>query len=85
MAQVDLEIRYHRNQDLESLGRMAFAIEDVIHREATKRGRRPCLDHKLYVPRSVMGHNELEERELRDSEMPPSSKNPRYVKKRTPQ
>ena len=83
MAQVDLEIRYHRNQDLDSLARMAFAIQNSIHREANKRGRRPCLDHKLYVPRVVMGKSQLEERELIDLEMPPIIQNSRYRKKRS--
>lgn len=39
LAQVDLEVRHHKNQDLQSLSKMAFAIADVILQRAASHGR----------------------------------------------
>ncbi len=39
LAQVDLEVREHKNQDLPSLSKMAFAITDVIFQRAAETNR----------------------------------------------
>lgn len=39
LAQVDLEVRHHKNQDLQSLSKMAFGIADVILQRAAMHGR----------------------------------------------
>ncbi|MCB9708368.1 MAG: hypothetical protein H6714_06255 [Myxococcales bacterium] len=39
LAQVDLEVREHKNQDLPSLSKMAFGISDVIFQRAKEQGR----------------------------------------------
>lgn len=82
IAQVDLEIRYHKNQDLESLKKMSAAISDTIHREAAKRNRQRIGDSKLYVPSFIMGIPNMREIDIKDIERPPMSQNARYQRKR---
>lgn len=45
MAQVDLEVRVHRNQDLESLRKMAFGILRVLLTRAEQQGKIVLMDN----------------------------------------
>lgn len=81
MAQVDLDIRVHRNQDLLSLRKQAYIIANTILQEAKKRRRKPILDSKFYIPNYVLGQTNLDEIILKDTERPPITKTPSYKKK----
>ncbi len=74
MAQVDLDVRHHRNQTVVSLGRMSFGIMQVLLKRAHQSGkieleqdintffRRPSGEKGIYV---------LFEKDLPEQERPP--------------
>jgi glucosyl-3-phosphoglycerate synthase len=82
IAQIDLDIRIHRNQDLANLRNMASIVSEIILGEARKQKRKPKLDGKLYVPTYVMGQTKLEEIPLKDTAWPALLNIPYYKAKR---
>jgi glucosyl-3-phosphoglycerate synthase len=84
LGQVDLDIRFHRNQELEGLGKMSFVIlQAVMKRLEEKRKVRLFaeLGSRMLLPRSAdtLG---LELIDLADAERPPMLRIPEYRAKR---
>lgn len=82
LAQVDLEQRIHRNQDLMPLSKMAFAIIQVVIQRMESRQRVRLLEPvnqsmKLIRYAEDEGFH-LEVREIRDHERPPMDTIPEY-------
>ena len=82
LAQTDLENRIHRNQDMISLSKMAFAIVQVVMRRLEDRSHIELLEEinttmKLihYSPEELF----LEVQEIREHERPPIIEVPEYV------
>ncbi len=82
LAQVDLQERIHRNQELIPLSKMAFAIIQVVIQRLEQRHRLHVLEAvnqsmKLIQP-TAEGRFHLELREIRDHERPPMATIPEY-------
>jgi glucosyl-3-phosphoglycerate synthase len=74
IGQVDLEERVHRNQPLSALGRMAFAIIQVVIKRVGEQHGMALLDamhESLKQIRYGHEHFELEVQAIRDAERPP--------------
>jgi glucosyl-3-phosphoglycerate synthase len=85
LGQVDLDVRHHRNQDLEGLSRMAFVIMQAVMRRLEQRGRTQLmgeLGHSIKLPRSSPNRLSLEVIELADAERPPIVSIPEYRARR---
>jgi glucosyl-3-phosphoglycerate synthase len=85
LGQVDLEVRHHRNQDLEGLSRMAFVIMQAVMRRLDERGTRPRIGElgtSMKLPRSAAHKLSLDVIDLADAERPPMSRIPEYRRKR---
>ncbi|MEX1295472.1 MAG: glucosyl-3-phosphoglycerate synthase [Candidatus Limnocylindrales bacterium] len=85
LGQVDLEIRHHRNQDLEGLSKMAFSIMQAVMKRLDERGTRPRLAEmgtSMKLPRSSAQRLSLDVIDLADIERPPMSRIPEYRRKR---
>jgi glucosyl-3-phosphoglycerate synthase len=85
MGQVDLEIRHHRNQDLEGLTKMAFVIMQAVMKRLEERGRTTLfgeLGTSMKLPRSAGPELSLDVFDLADVERPPMSQVPEYRRKR---
>jgi len=85
IAQTDLENRIHRNQDMISLSKMAFAIVQVVMKRLEDRRHIQLLEEinttmKLihYSPHELF----LEVKEIRESERPPIAGLEEYVRGR---
>jgi glucosyl-3-phosphoglycerate synthase len=85
IAQVDLGVRIHRNQELFDLSKMAFAILQVAVRRLGDRHRMHLLEE---VNRSMklIHYNDdrffLELRQIEDNERPPMVSLPEYLSRR---
>jgi glucosyl-3-phosphoglycerate synthase len=86
LAQVDLQERIHRNQELIPLSKMAFAIIQVIIQRLEQRHRLRVLDtinqSMKLIQQTDEGSFHLELREIRDHERPPMATIPEYRAKR---
>ncbi|MFO7167149.1 MAG: glucosyl-3-phosphoglycerate synthase [Chloroflexota bacterium] len=82
IAQVDLQQRIHRNQELLPLSRMAFAIIQVVMQRLEQRQRVQLLEPVNQSMKLIQyADNEgfrLEVREIRDHERPPMASIPEY-------
>jgi len=82
LAQVDLQQRIHRNQELLPLSKMAFAIIQVVMQRLERRQRVQLLEpinQNMKLIRQVAGDAfQLELREIRDHERPPMATIPEY-------
>jgi nucleotide-binding universal stress UspA family protein len=84
-GQVDLEVRVHRNQDIEGLSRMSFVILQAVMKRLEERHRArlfPELGSTMKLPRSGPNQLSLEVIDLADQERPPIIRIPEYVEKR---
>jgi glucosyl-3-phosphoglycerate synthase len=85
LGQVDLERRIHRNQELEGLSRMSFAILQAVMKRTEERQKARLfaeLGSTMKLPRSGAGKLGLEVIELADHERPPMIQIPEYLAKR---
>jgi glucosyl-3-phosphoglycerate synthase len=82
LAQVDLHQRIHRNQELEPLSRMAFAITQVVMQRMEQRQRvqllEPINQSMKLITYAEDGGFHLNLREIRDHERPPMAAMPEY-------
>src|ERR687895_1572083 len=73
-GQVDLDMRIHRNQELEGLSRMSFVILQAVMKRLEERRKARLfaeLGSTIKLPRSGPGRLSLEVTELADQERPP--------------
>lgn len=85
LGQVDLDIRIHRNQELEGLSRMSFVILQAVMKRLEERRRARLfaeLGSTMKLPRSGPNELSLEVIELADAERPPMIRIPEYREKR---
>ena len=86
MAQVDLDVRIHRNQDLIALKKMAFGILRVLLNRAEQQGKLILLNNmeqRLFsLIKDEFGQFELHYTSLNEIERPPMILNKSYQKKR---
>jgi glucosyl-3-phosphoglycerate synthase len=82
LTQVDLQQRIHRNQDLLSLSKMAFAIIQVVMQRMEQRQRaqlvEPINQNMKLIQHAADDGFHLEVREIRDHERPPMATIPEY-------
>ena len=81
LGQVDLDIRIHRNQELEGLSRMSFVILQAVMKRLEERRRARLfaeLGSTMKLPRSGPNELSLEVIELADAERPPMIRIPEY-------
>jgi glucosyl-3-phosphoglycerate synthase len=81
LAQVDLQERIHRNQTLEALGKMSFAIVQTVLRRLESRYGRAMLEdvnRTMKLIRYEPGHIFLEVEEIAEEERPPMAELPEY-------
>ncbi len=84
-GQVDLDIRVHRNQELEGLSRMSFVIIQAVMKRLQERHRArlfPELGSTMKLPRSTPNRLSLEVIDLADQERPPMVRIPEYAERR---
>lgn len=84
-GQVDLDIRIHRNQELEGLSRMSFVILQAVMKRLEERRRAHLfseLGSTMKLPRSGPHELSLEVIELADTERPPMVRIPEYRARR---
>jgi len=85
LGQVDLDVRHHRNQDLEGLSKMAFVILQAVMKRLEERGHTRLMGEvgsSMKLPRSSTNRLSLEVIDLADTERPPMSRIPEYRRKR---
>jgi len=87
MAQVDLEVRIHRNQDLAALKRMAFGILKVLFMRAEQQGKLILMENiksNLMTLQLNMNKREYQmiSEEVMEVERPPMILNEKYQQKR---
>ena len=85
LGQVDLDVRVHRNQELEGLSRMSFVILQAVMKRLEERHRARLfaeLGSTMKLPRSSPGHLSLEVIDLADQERPPMLRIPEYLERR---
>ncbi|HET7677875.1 MAG TPA: glucosyl-3-phosphoglycerate synthase [Candidatus Limnocylindrales bacterium] len=85
LGQVDLEIRIHRNQELEGLSRMSFVILQAIMKRLEERKKARLfaeIGSSMKLPRSSPNRLSLEVIELADQERPPMIRLPEYQERR---
>jgi glucosyl-3-phosphoglycerate synthase len=84
-GQVDLEIRIHRNQELEGLSKMSFTILQAVMKRLEERRRARLfadLGSTMKLPRSSPNRLSLEVIEIADAERPPMIRIPEYAARR---
>ena len=84
-GQVDLDIRIHRNQELEGLSRMSFVILQAVMKRVQERHRArlfPEMGSTMKLPRSTPSRLSLEVIDLADQERPPMIRIPEYLERR---
>jgi len=85
MAQVDLEVRIHRNQDLQALKKMAMGILRVLFLRAEQHGKLLLLDtfknHLLEIFKHEHFGYQMNFTEINEIERPPMITVPAYQKK----
>jgi nucleotide-binding universal stress UspA family protein len=85
-GQVDLDVRIHRNQELEGLSRMSFVILQAVMKRLEERHRArlfPELGSTMKLPRSGPNKLSLEVTDLADQERPPMIRIPEYAERRS--
>jgi glucosyl-3-phosphoglycerate synthase len=85
LGQVDLDIRIHRNQELEGLSRMSFVILQAVMKRLEERRRARLfaeMGSSIKLPRSSPGSLSLEVIDLADQERPPMIRIPEYAERR---
>ena len=85
LGQVDLDIRFHRNQELEGLSKMSFVILQAVMKRLEERRRARLfaeLGSSIKLPRSGPNQLALEVIELADQERPPMIRIPEYAERR---
>jgi glucosyl-3-phosphoglycerate synthase len=85
IGQVDLDVRVHRNQELEGLSRMSFVILQAVMKRLEERHRARLfaeLGSTMKLPRSSPGRLSLDVYELADQERPPMLRIPEYLARR---
>jgi glucosyl-3-phosphoglycerate synthase len=85
LGQVDLEIRIHRNQELEGLSKMSFVILQAVMKRLEERRRAQLLSEMgraIKLPRSQPNRLSLEVIEMADQERPPMIRIPEYAERR---
>ena len=85
LGQVDLDIRIHRNQELEGLSRMSFVILQAVMKRLEERRRARLfaeLGSTMKLPRSGPNEVALEVLELAVAERPPMIRIPEYRERR---
>ncbi|GAB4333634.1 MAG: hypothetical protein Kow0037_11920 [Calditrichia bacterium] len=86
MAQSDLDVRIHRNQDLTGLRKMAFGISQVLLTRAEQHGKLLLMNNlpaELLAPfKDGFEENHLQVDEIREFERPPILRCTEYQKKR---
>jgi glucosyl-3-phosphoglycerate synthase len=85
LGQVDLDIRIHRNQELEGLSRMSFTILQAVMKRLEERRRARLfadLGSTMKLPRSTPNRLSLEVIDLADAERPPMIRIPEYAERR---
>ncbi|GAB4380267.1 MAG: hypothetical protein Kow0042_30240 [Calditrichia bacterium] len=86
MAQCDLKVRIHRNQDLASLRKMAFGIAKVILARAEQQGKLVMLDNMkpdlITVLQNELGEFSIQMNEITELERPPIFRCESYQRKR---
>ncbi|MDQ3937818.1 MAG: glucosyl-3-phosphoglycerate synthase, partial [Chloroflexota bacterium] len=85
-GQVDLELRIHRNQELEGLSRMSFVILQAVMKRLEERHKArlfPELGSTMKLPRSGPHRLSLEVIDLADQERPPIVRIPEYAERRS--
>jgi glucosyl-3-phosphoglycerate synthase len=88
IAQTDLGVRIHRNQELLDLSKMAFAIMQVALKRLGDRHRIHLLEEVNRSMKLIHYNSDrffLEVREIGDWERPPMAAIPEYLFERTPQ
>ncbi|MGH3073321.1 MAG: glucosyl-3-phosphoglycerate synthase, partial [Gaiellales bacterium] len=86
LGQVDLDVRMHRNQELEGLSRMSFVITQAVMKRLEERHRARLfaeIGSTMKLPRSSPGRLSLDVHELADHERPPMLRIPEYVARRS--
>ena len=85
LGQVDLDIRIHRNQELEGLSKMSFVILQAVMKRLEERRKARLfaeLGSSIKLPRSGPNHLSLEVIDLADQERPPMIRIPEYAERR---
>jgi len=85
-GQVDLDVRIHRNQELEGLSKMSFVILQAVMKRLEERRKARLfaeLGSSIKLPRSGPGQLSLEVIDLADQERPPMIRIPEYAERRT--
>lgn len=85
LGQVDLDIRIHRNQELEGLSKMSFVILQAVMKRLEERRRARLfaeLGSTMKLPRSGPNELALEVIDLADAERPPMVRIPEYRERR---
>ncbi len=85
LGQVDLDVRIHRNQELEGLSRMSFVILQAVMKRLEERRKVRLfaeLGSSIKLPRSGPNRLSLEVIELADQERPPMIRIPEYAERR---
>jgi glucosyl-3-phosphoglycerate synthase len=85
IGQVDLDVRVHRNQELEGLSRMSFVILQAAMKRLEERHRARLfaeIGSTMKLPRSSPGRLSLEVYEIADQERPPMIRIPEYADRR---
>ena len=85
IAQTNLDIRVHRNQKIQDLGKMAFGILQTFWKRLLLQGKIKDLEEYNYILRQVKVSNKkysFNEFEIREFERPPMVKVKAYQKKR---
>ncbi|MGI8703433.1 MAG: glucosyl-3-phosphoglycerate synthase [Candidatus Limnocylindrales bacterium] len=85
LGQVELDVRIHRNQELEGLSRMSFVILQAVMKRLEERKKARLfaeLGSTMKLPRSGRSRLSLEVIELADRERPPMIRIPEYAARR---
>jgi nucleotide-binding universal stress UspA family protein len=83
-GQVDLEVRVHRNQELEGLSKMSFVILQAVAKRLEERHRArlfPEIGSSMKLPRAGQNQLSLEVIDLADAERPPMMRIPEYIER----
>lgn len=81
IAQVDMDVRIHRNQSIESLRRMSYVILSVLLRRSEQLGKLALfegLGHELHYVKREGGGYQFDVEEVRGRERPPMVTIPEY-------
>lgn len=85
LGQVDLDIRVHRNQELEGLSKMSFVILQAVMKRLEERRKARLfaeLGSSIKLPRSGPRRLSLEVIDLADQERPPMIRIPEYAERK---